>query len=239
MKAMSRNQRKRSKSIVLNTNGISNKNRFISNLGYVRNQVRSETGKIKYDLKVDRKDQSNLVGSKLNGGKEIKGRKDLERTLSVKDPSMGEFTVVHQRRQKQLNGRMDRLKGRSLEELGKEDRSKKVDQPVTEWKEQVVRVGTGFRVRKDENNPRRRRFDVGFSDMKSYTRKEGREAVIDSSNMGRTLSGKCKDARVKVMNAVSAMEKRRRVSEYTGSGILRKSIVGKLKRKSTKAGGKE
>jgi len=111
--------------------------------------------------------------------------------------------------------------------------------PSREWKEQVVRVGTGYRVRKDEKNPRKRRFDVGYSDLKSYTRKEGREATVEGSNMGRTIVGKGTDARVKVINAVCAMEKRREVSEYTGSGIMRKSRVGKLKLKPTKPSGKE
>ena len=110
---------------------------------------------------------------------------------------------------------------------------------VTEWKEQVARVGTGYRVRKDDKDPRKRRFDVGYADRKTYKRKEGRDARIDSSNIGRTLTCKGKDARVKVINAVCDIEKRRPVSEYTGSGILRKSMVGKLKFKPTKASGKE
>lgn len=104
-----------------------------------------------------------------------------------------------------------------------------------EWKEQVVRVGTGYRVRKDERNPRKRRFDVGYADRKAYTRKDGREVTVETSNMGRTVSGKGDQARVKVMNAVSAREKRRPASEYTGSGIRRKSKVGKRKLKPTKA----
>ena len=105
---------------------------------------------------------------------------------------------------------------------------------IQEWTEQVVRVGTGYRVRKDEEDPKKRRFDVGYADRKTYNRKEGREAIIEKSNMGRTVIGKGPDARVKVRNAVCAMEKRRRVSEYTGSGIRRKSEVGKQKLKPTK-----
>ena len=113
-----------------------------------------------------------------------------------------------------------------------EDRTPRPD--IQEWTEQVVRVGTGYRVRKDEEDPKKRRFDVGYADRKPYKRKEGREATIDKSNMGRTVIGKGPDARVKVRNAVCAMEKRRRVSEYTGSGIRRKSEVGKQKLKPTK-----
>jgi hypothetical protein len=103
------------------------------------------------------------------------------------------------------------------------------------WSEAVVRVGTGYRVRKSEADPRQRRFDVGYADRKVYTRKEGREAKVEGSNMGRTVSGNGPHARVKVMNAVGDREKRRRVSEYTGSGIRRKSRVGKRKLKPTKA----
>jgi hypothetical protein len=108
-----------------------------------------------------------------------------------------------------------------------------------EWKEQVVRVGTGYRVRKDEKDPRTRRFDVGYCDRKPYKRKDGREATVDQSSMGRTLVGKGENARVKVINAVAGMEKRRAASEYTGSGIRRKSRVGKRKLKPTKAQAKQ
>jgi len=76
---------------------------------------------------------------------------------------------------------------------------------------------------------------VGYADRKVYTRKAGREAKVEGSNMGRTLTAKGPHARVKVMNAVGDREKRRRVSEYTGSGIRRKSRVGKRKLKPTKA----
>lgn len=222
----------RSKSIVLNTKEVGDRKRFRKNLEYVRNQSVYEIGGIQSELKMDRKEKNRLIGS-------YSDRKNLERTLSMKGSTSSEDSIrMAYKRQKQMNQILDTVKGRSFVELGKEDRSKKAEKPVTEWKEQVVRVGTGFRVRKDEKDSKRRRFDVGFSDMKSYKRKEGRDAVIDSSNMGRTVIGKCEDARVKVMNAVSAMEKRRRVSKYTGSGILRKSLVGKLKLKSTKAGGK-
>lgn len=103
-----------------------------------------------------------------------------------------------------------------------------------EWKEQIARVGTGYRVRKDEKEGERRWFDVGYSDRKTYKRKPGREARVDQTNTGRTVVGKGKDARVKVINAVVQMEKRRPVSEYTGSGIRRKSRVGKRKLKPTK-----
>jgi hypothetical protein len=110
---------------------------------------------------------------------------------------------------------------------------------VREWKEQVVRVGTGYRVRIEEKAPRTRRFDVGYADRKTYTRKPGREVKVDPSNMGRTLYAKGEAARVLVMNAVCAREKRRPVSEYTGSGIRRKSRVGKRKLKPTKPQAKQ
>lgn len=109
---------------------------------------------------------------------------------------------------------------------------------VSEWKEHVVRVGTGFRVRKDDKNPKRRRFDVGYADVKEYNRKDNRDVIVDSSSMNITIVGKCENARVKVMNAVSDIEKRRPVSKYTGSGIIRKSKQGKRKLKSTKSSSK-
>ena len=107
------------------------------------------------------------------------------------------------------------------------------------WKEQVVRVGTGYRVRRDEKDNKKRRFDVGYADRKEFKRDKSRDVKVDGSNIGRTVEGKGKDSRVKVMNAVARIEKRRPVSKYTGSGILRKSIVGKMKLKPTKPKGKE
>jgi ribosomal protein L6P/L9E len=106
-----------------------------------------------------------------------------------------------------------------------------------EWKEPVSRVGTGYRVRRDEKDPRKRRFDVGYSDRKEYKRKPGVEVQVEASNTGRTVRAKGPDARVKVMNAVCGMEKRRPASPYTGSGIRRKSRVGKRKLKPTKPQG--
>ena len=45
---------------------------------------------------------------------------------------------------------------------------------------------------------------------------------------------KGKKGREKVMNAVVEREKRRKVSEYTGSGIVRKERVGRKKEKKKK-----
>jgi hypothetical protein len=143
--------------------------------------------------------------------------------------------------------------GNQLQDRGKKRRKKKREELQNiqekegkqggagerEWKEQVARVGTGYRVRKDEKDPSRRWFDVGYSDRKTYQRKPGREATVDASNTGRTVRGKGKDARIRVMNAVVQLEKRRRVSDYTGSGIRRKSRVGKRKLKPTKPQAKQ
>jgi hypothetical protein len=234
MKEQMENRITRSKSIVFNTNEIADRKGVRKNLAKVRNQTVSQNGRVQMELKSNRKDGN------FARGHPVKGRKELEVTLTVPSSQLNPIEngshVLNKRRQEQRNEVMTSVKTRRTSQRSVEMNQ---EQPITEWKEQVVRVGTGYRVRKDEKDPRKRRFDVGYADMKVYKRKDGREAVIDSSNMGRTVIGKCQDARVKVMNAVSAMEKRRRVSEYTGSGILRKSMVGKLKLKSTKAGGKE
>lgn len=136
------------------------------------------------------------------------------------------------RLQRIVEKREKKVEGRERNQGPKKDVRK-------EWKEQVVRVGTGFRVRKHEKDQGRRRFDVGYADRKTYKRKPGREAVVDQSSMGRTVRGKGEEARVKVMNAVCEMEKRRPASEYTGSGIRRKSQVGKRKLKPTKPQAKQ
>jgi hypothetical protein len=111
---------------------------------------------------------------------------------------------------------------------------------VMEWVEEVVRVGTGYRVRRDvvtkgEKKEKWRRFDVGYTDVKKYRRKEGVDAEVSESMIGRKVKAKGHDARIKVINTVCEREKRRRVSVYTGNGILRKSEVGKKKLKPTKA----
>lgn len=126
-----------------------------------------------------------------------------------------------------------------LTENSSENQVKEKQGERKEWKEQVVRVGTGYRVRRDQKDNKKRRFDVGYADRKEYKRENSREVKVDASNRGRTVEGKGKDSRVKVMNAVAGIEKRRPVSKYTGSGIMRKSMVGKRKLKPTKPKGKE
>jgi len=222
----------RSKTIVLNTNIIEGVERNgwrkeVESVLKGRNQsVQSgeKNGSVKYEVTSIRKNGSSLTT-------EVSGRKELE--IRRTGYNEGDSSVERKkRRQKERDTVCSEVKARRS--VG--SRKKETPKECTEWKEQVVRVGTGYRVRKDEKDPRKRRFDVGYADLKSYKRKEGREATVDGSNMGRTVVGKGKDARVKVMNAVCAMEKRRVVSEYTGSGILRKSMVGKLKLKPTKSG---
>jgi hypothetical protein len=172
--------------------------------------------------------------------KELSLHRNLKKVTPGLSHSLGEFEIdFNNRIEKSIKERLAWVKST----INRMRVLRESDQPHLEigleWKEQVARVGTGYRVRKDEKDVRKRRFDVGYADLKSYKRKDGRDAVIDASNMGRSLIAKGKDARVKVINAVCEMEKRRPVSEYTGSGILRKSIVGKLKLKPTKPSGKE
>jgi len=154
------------------------------------------------------------------------GRKELNLEVSLFNPEKNGKEVRAKRKKRREKKRHQREERERNQETKVED--------IKEWKEKVVRVGTGYRVRKDEKDQTRRRFDVGYSDRKVYKRKEGRDAVIDQGNMGRTLVGKGENARVKVMNAVCQREKRRQVSDYTGSGIRRKSRVGTRKLKPTK-----
>jgi hypothetical protein len=147
----------------------------------------------------------------------------------------GKETERRRRKERQDRKREVKAKWEAQTDEGREATNPK---PETEWKEQVARVGTGYRVRRDEKDPRKRRFDVGYSDRKEYKRKEGVEVQVEGSNTGRRVRAKGADARVKVMNAVCGMEKRRPASPYTGSGIRRKSRVGKRKLKPTKPQGK-
>jgi len=203
------------------------------------NSILQKNGRVKYELKYNRKKVDGLTEEiGMDAGR---SRKELEVSRSLNVSQANESMIqddssLKKRIQKERKVVFENVKKRASNRSQSKDMSASLPQ---EWKEQVVRVGTGYRVRKDERDPRKRRFDVGYSDRKTYKRKEGREATVESSNMGRTIVGKGKDARVRVMNAVCDMEKRRPASEYTGSGILRKSRVGKLKLKPTKPSGKE
>jgi len=212
----------------------------------VLSRKEKETNELRKEVKEKR---NTKVSTKGMGEREVsykrkerkKGLKELEVSVKRKKETTSREREKEgkKRRKTERKVRIQRIQERARKKAKGEERPRKKEEEVREWKEQVVRVGTGYRVRKDEKNPRKRRFDVGYADWKGYERKEGREANIEGSNMARTVVGKGKGCRIKVMNAVCDMEKRREVSDYTGSGILRKSLVGKLKRKPTKAGGKE
>lgn len=237
MKADLGSQKRRSKSILVSgrKDGVSSREGLRKEVEKGRRKAVQKNGRLKYELRYERKEDKRLT-------KDLNSMKELEVSRYVpKNKERSDLDYLDQSpfdlkksRKKERDAVLDEVK-RRLSKKGKRSNFEN----VTEWKESVVRVGTGYRVRKDEKNPRKRRFDVGYSDLKSYTRKEGRESSVDSSNMGRTVFGKGENARVKVMNAVCAMEKRRPASEYTGSGILRKSRVGKIKLKPTKPSGKE
>jgi hypothetical protein len=225
---------KRTKTVLLNRSEEDRK---------IFRKEREERGK-----KIVQKNARATFEVKYNRKHRKSNRKELEVDRSAKLSQGREDSYQNQgeewkkRREKELKRRLitvNQIKQFSKEMSRSEEKKQFPTDTVAEWKEQVARVGTGYRVRKDEKDPRKRRFDVGYADLKTYKRKEGREAVVEGSNMGRTLTAKGKDARVKVINAVCDIEKRRPASEYTGSGILRKSLVGKLKLKPTKASGKE
>lgn len=119
---------------------------------------------------------------------------------------------------------------------------KRKEQAVGVWEEEMVRVGTGYRVRWVNQDERKREFDVGYGDMKTYERKPGVEVELAKNNIGRRIrydegrSGTRKGigARERVMNEVCNRERRRKRSVYTGCGRTRKSRVGKKKLKPTK-----
>jgi hypothetical protein len=99
------------------------------------------------------------------------------------------------------------------------------------WSMEVVRVGTGYRVRREGD---RRRFDVGYCDRKVHRRKPGREVDRASNQMARTVRSAGPGARVRVMNTVAQRRKLHPASPYTGAGRVRKDRRGLRKRKPTK-----
>jgi len=241
MKRKEENQRKRSKTLVWNTKESKTWKKEIESILEGRSRVGKKNGRIQYELGYERKE-----GSSLRRGRQERKELEVSRTRprgwrkeGQREQSSEIVEDLKKRIKKERDLVCEKVKARSVKKRGTSELDRKKTQEVREWKEQVVRVGTGYRVRKDEKDPQKRRFDVGYSDLKTYKRKEGREGSVESSNIGRTILGKGKDARVRVINAVSAIEKRRPVSEYTGSGIRRKSRVGKLKLKPTKPSGKE
>lgn len=82
----------------------------------------------------------------------------------------------------------------------------------------------------------KRVLDVGYCDLKVYPRTRGLDAVVHANGQGVVLSAKGAQARMRVMNAVVAREKRRPLNAYTGAGITRRSRKGVKKLKSTKRG---
>lgn len=229
--------RKRTKVLVLNNRNVGNKKKEkISNNDMLKKYRKEVDQIVKTEMK---KNPAIVFEVTYNRKKGEYDQNELEVNISanVNSDLYNNHISLKKRREQESIERRKRLKEIYLKTVNQVDLNMKKD--VLEWKEQMVRVGTGFRVRKDDKNPQRRRFDVGYADVKPYKRKENREVTIDASNINRTIVGKGKDARVKVINAVCDIEKRRPVSKYTGSGILRKSMVGKLKLKSTKSGGKD
>lgn len=117
---------------------------------------------------------------------------------------------------------------------GKRGEGKRKKEPENSWEEEMVRVGTGYRVRWAEGGEKKRVFDVGYSDRKEYVRKEGVEVEVAKNNMGRKLKYVGKEARQQAMNEVCKREGMRKRSVYTGCGRTRKSRVGVKKLKPTK-----
>lgn len=169
-----------------------------------------------------------------------------EREVEVKGPKKGRKRVMAKVRKRR-------------EQTGKVGDGKRKEKADRVWEEERVRVGTGYRVRwanagdtdagmKQEEvggvlaTPRKREFDVGYGDRKTYERKEGMEVELAKNNIGRRIrydvrvSGPRKGmgARERVRNEVCNRERRRKRSVYTGCGRTRKSRVGKKKLKPTK-----
>lgn len=228
-KKMQVKERERKKSIVLEGASEADRGKYMNEVNKIVGGKEGNPRSSRYNVSCTRKiGDYNKNELEINLSKNTKGWKYVENTYYTE-------STIQKRMDSKRGEREVALKER-YEGIVNTDQA--VKNGVVEWKEQLVRVGTGFRVRKDEKDPSRRRFDVGYADVKRYKRKENREVVVDSSSMGRTVIGKGENARVKVMNAVSDIEKRRPVSKYTGSGILRKSMQGKRKLKSTKSSSK-
>ena len=138
--------------------------------------------------------------------------------------------------QEYVKGRVQGMFGaESRREDAKEEERRSVE--GRKWEVEMRRVGTGHRVRWVDGvvDGGAREFDLGYSDRKTYARKPGIQAVLDTNAMGLKLIGKGQEGRQLVMNAVVELEKRRPQSAYTGCGRMRKEKVGAKKLKPTKA----
>lgn len=161
----------------------------------------------------------------------------VENVAESQDVQQRESTRVERNKErKKVRARVSQLR----EATAKRAKGKRKKKEETEWSEEIVRVGTGFRVRIAPVDPQTvestatRDFDVGFSDRKKYKRKEHVEVELAKNHIGRKLKLVAKGARQTLINEVCKIENRRKRSEYTGCGITRKSRVGKKKLKPTK-----
>ena len=159
---------------------------------------------------------------------EVKRRKDIApRGESVWREDKNISRRAEGRKQKYVGVRKRREK---VEKGGRGRRKKK---EADKWEEEIVRVGTGYRVRRGDA-PGRRKFDVGYGDRKPYKIPMGVEVELGKTNTSRKVKSEGKGARERVMKVVCTRERIRKRSVYTGCGRSRKSRVGKKKLKPTK-----
>jgi len=140
------------------------------------------------ERKVDRRNGEKGETTRANelerGGRQRKGKRRNELNVEVRrtSPSWGGKGREGSkgRRGEERKGRVrKRRKGRK--ERGKREEKR---ERVTEWKEQVRRVGTGYRVRQDEKNPRRRKLDVGYADRKNVRKERRKRSESGSEQHG-------------------------------------------------------
>lgn len=141
---------------------------------------------------------------------------------------------------KEVMGRVNKVLGTS-ERMGKRSKRLKASKAgvrssrKSSYETEMVRVGTGYRVRKVEG--KERELDLGFGHIRKYTLGPGVE-LVEVNKSGRKLWADKQEGpvsgRERVMRDVVGLERRRPLSVYTGCGITRKSRVGKKKLKPTK-----
>lgn len=180
---------------------------------------RTQRGK-SYERKVQEQDQAYRETKAGGKSKRIKERKKR------RGESGGERTRKHssrsKREQPKAEGRRESGSGVGAKRRrrGREGRQRREQQPERkEVQVERVRVGMGYRVTWEDEKKGRRSFELGFSELKSYSRKKGVEATLAANKMGRTRKGEAQ----RVSNTVHDREQRRRYNDYTGKGVMPKA----------------
>lgn len=197
-----------------------------------RYNIEGSDGKLRAKIEANRRKYGRKKGVSYKRSMEVVGDGIVDREVRYRQPETGETDIVASRNRDVAKGsyaemvaRLEWVRQKAMG-IGKEGGERV-------WEEDMVRVGTGYRVREGAKGGRRER-DRGYGHRRKHVVGEGRVAEVGKAHTSRKICGKGEGCRQKVINEVYRREARRPRSVYTGCGRSRKSRIGKKKLKSTK-----